>query len=273
LPIGICGEEVSIIKQKYHVHDHNGIVVTDVSNIKDLADYKVLSIKKDFVYIHIPKTGGVSIHRMLGGESATFSAGSAGNHRSISLLIEQRTDGHGNSYDLSLKLPLIYFVRNPYDRLVSSYHYAISREKTDSEIEASDLYGDFDLFVQRLSNRVVLHATNDDRYNMSYLDGKDPSGTQQNFPNMWCPQFMWAIHPSTSFEEHQIYKFEEINKGFEALMTDFIGIDNPPKLPHLNKSRNRAPYQEYYKNSQTAIAVYKFYRRDFEIFEYSPNIL
>jgi len=264
---------MSIIKQKYHMYSHNGTAIMNTLNTTGSHHYKVIPIKKDFLYIHIPKTGGVSIHRMLGGEGADFLAGDSGNHRSINLIIDQGTDGHGNSYDLSMKLPLVYFVRNPYDRLVSSYHYAISREKTDSEIKASDLYSDFDLFTQKLSNRVTLHATNDGRYNISYLDGKDPSGTQQNFPNMWCPQFMWVLHPSIPPEQHQIYKFEEINEGFKSLMTDFIGLDNPPKLPHLNKSQNRAPYQEYYKNPQTAIAVYKFYRKDFETFGYSPNIL
>jgi len=280
---------MSIIKQKQHLYDdeNNGIIrrfdLPGSSNRgpDPATNINTCPISIDFLYIHIPKTGGTSVHRLLGGWDTVFEEGEIGVHRSVSSIEFCNTDGHGNLYDSNL--PLVYFVRNPYDRLVSSYHHATS---LNSPVDPETLYKNFDLFVQRLTSTVKLikpeeinastmytGAEGATEY-VSYLDKQspDPIGKQRLHSALWGSQVSWVTTTSDKLRPHLFYKFENIDVGFKEITTKFLNMRNNPKLPHLNKSSNRRPYQEYYKNPQTAVSVYKFYKKDFERFGYSLNV-
>ena len=88
----------------------------------------IVSNKYRFIFIHIPKTGGTSIaepdyeggNGALAGYLGEQDYAQAGHIRAVGL--KQRI---GASWDQYFKFA---FVRNPWDRLVSLYHYFLQDE-------------------------------------------------------------------------------------------------------------------------------------------------
>lgn len=71
----------------------------------------VINEKKQFIFVHVFRTGGSSIERSFGGNNVSNM------HRALETVPNWR-----NYFSFG-------FVRNPWDRLVSSYMYAKSRKK------------------------------------------------------------------------------------------------------------------------------------------------
>lgn len=70
-------------------------------------------LRKKVVYIHIPKTGGISIYKQI------FGLNSVGHFTYKEMLAKKYKTGELTTF------PLIAFVRNPIDRFVSAYNYLI----------------------------------------------------------------------------------------------------------------------------------------------------
>ena len=86
----------------------------------------------NFIFIHIPKTGGRSIKNSIGAPSEAPGGG----HLTLQELVDNGSDGVGNTYQENL--PVVCFVRNPYDRLVSAFYYRYYEEKHDLRELESD---------------------------------------------------------------------------------------------------------------------------------------
>ena len=215
-------------------------------------------LRKEFIFIHIPKTGGTSVKNIIG---------ETGSHLTINEIITSGEDELGTKFDINKNLPLVYFVRNPFDRLVSAYHYVVEIEK----VKLPEIFDTFDNFVNEFLPLIT-------PYNYFYfletadkINRLDPDAIAARHALMWQCQTLFV----RSSEEvlHYRYKFETIEQGFQHFVETFIGQSTDIELPHLNKrKKKRKPYQEYYKNKETYKIVCDFYDDDFVNFNYSKEL-
>jgi hypothetical protein len=117
------------------------------------------------------------------------------------------------------------FIRNPYDRMVSLYHYTRKKRQVDR------------------------------RFGFKRFCEVAPTIRNVNFS-----QLFW-IFPGVDF----VGRYEDLESDFIALC-DALEIKRR-KLPLMNISENRKPWQEYYTKEIEEI-VYKNYREDFECLGY-----
>ncbi len=136
------------------------------------------------------------------------------------------------------------FVRNPFDRLVSSYHYLTSEKgpNNDDKEVGEKLSKDFKTFVKK---ELAFYLPG---------GGYSPSG-QTHFTPMH-----WYIDGYYDF----IGKVENINEDFKRVC-DKSGRDRI-ELPIINKS-NHKHYTEYYDEETKQIVAEK-YAKDIEYFGY-----
>lgn len=137
-------------------------------------------------------------------------------------------------------------VRNPYDRVVSLFHYLKLNKKYS-----------FDNWVKYLYENKKNIPKNNHR-NIVY---NGLINNQWNLMSSWIPNTIDKIY---FFEDGLINIINDINAN--------IGHDeNILSVPTINKS-NHKHYKDYYKNKTTKEYVYEIYKEDFIRFNYSENI-
>ena len=213
----------------------------------------LLSLRYNFLLVHIAKTGGTSVRAALGGYKwkdpyriplfLCSRMSSLFKHRLACKLprhakaIAAREMLPVELYDSLFKFA---FVRNPWDLQVSSFHH-IRRERPH-------LMNGIDGFEAFL------------RYKLS-------------------PDRPYQYHIDTSIELQSDYLIDlhgnlivDFIGRYEQLQDDFdtacrkIGIPTPP-LPHKRKAKTRKSYQSYYTD-QTAELVASFFKPDIDMFGY-----
>lgn len=147
----------------------------------------------------------------------------------------------------------ITFVRDPYDRLVSAFHYlgAGGRNPRDAADQARYLArygGNFRKFVKEA------------------LACKSPSVFGQLHLR---PQYQWLTDDNGALCVDHIGRFENLAAD-RSLLEERFGL-RISSIPSGNASAH-APYWEYY-DSQTRDIVYEAYRQDFEFFGYRRELL
>lgn len=212
---------------------------------------------KKLIFIHIPKTGGTSIERVIDMQTVEkfFCYQRCGvcmpkildkfcikEHNKI----KYTTPQHLTALQLKTVLGDTVFnkyqkftiVRNPFDRLVGEYCY-IKQTVNPHFVQYQDL--NFVQFVKR-----CLNLPNMARHIL--------------FDNHFTPQteFIKPFKPNKKFI---VFKFEEIAKVFE-----WLGVEPM----HLRQSDDRKPWQEYYTPELMQL-VFNFYKQDFDNFNYPYN--
>lgn len=187
---------------------------------------KIASHKSNFIFIHVPKTGGVSICRALG------------------IPIK----GHTPITDYKEKHFSFAFVRNPWDRLVSSFFFlnkgGINKyDEQDRDTHISKYKGNFKHFVKgALGNE------------------KKSVFKQQHFR----PQFTWVCDEKGNLAVDFIGKFENMQEDFNKVCNR-TGI-RKRKLPYSNRTRHKH-YSKYY-DEETKQIVAETFKKDIEYFGY-----
>jgi hypothetical protein len=187
------------------------------------------------IFVHIPKSGGVSVAETLYGTRA-------GRHTSISQyqIVFGAADFH-HYFKFT-------FVRNPWDRAYSAYRYLKSGAmggQHDLDWVEQNLKGvkDFDEFIvdflPRPQIRRGIHFRTQESFLRSAITGKV------------CVDF--------------VGRFERLADDFD-LVSKRIG--KAVTLPHLNKSRIAGHYRDAY-SSQMREIVGDVYENDVRLFEYS----
>lgn len=153
--------------------------------------------KKDFIFIHINKTGGTSIAKAIGLPIKQ--------HYSVKDVIvkvgEEKLD---EVYTFSV-------VRNPWTKVVSHYKYRVKTNQTAmAEIPIS-----FKDWVK-----------------LTY--GKDKDPFYYDKPLMFAPQLEWLKDFDGNIKADKIIKFDSLNAEFKNIAKS-IGIN--PELPHLNATK------------------------------------
>jgi hypothetical protein len=159
------------------------------------------------LFVHIPKTGGSSISRWLRDRGGEYSDGFI--HTSL-----QQT-----KHDLSA-LWSFCVVRNPWDRMVSLYHYVC---KVNPDFQNVDFHG----WLQT---------------GVSY---------QKHWYSVSTPQLDWI-----QTKPNCIMRFESLNKEFEVVQSFF---DDYTPLPKINSTQH-SPYQDYYNDWSKKLVADMFYK-------------
>jgi hypothetical protein len=188
------------------------------------------------IFVHIPKTGGVSVSKSLFGNLA-------GGHMTLEKYKMIFSESEFDSY---FKFT---FVRNPWDRLVSAYTFLKSGgmgegDKIWAEDNLRD-YGTFDDFVKNWLNNENIYCK-----------------------NHFVPQSDYICVGNAEPEVDFIGYFEKFQESFDYVCHK-IGIQS--SLGHLNATQNRKKdYRDFYTTEIRNI-VGQVYQRDIELFGYDFN--
>jgi len=175
-----------------------------------------------FVFIHINKTGGSSVEEALKIPRS---------HRTALEQIEKIGEETWN------KKLTFTIVRNPWDKVVSHYHFRVKTNQT----RLRDKPIAFKEWVKRTYGR------------------QDPS--YYDSPKMFMPQIDWITDENDELLVDEILYFEDLDKEFNGIQKK-LGMNAP--LPHMKKS-NHGHYRQYY-DKETLEIVRNWFRRDIERF-------
>ncbi|EAJ5701987.1 sulfotransferase family protein, partial [Campylobacter lari] len=186
------------------------------------------------IFIHVPKVAGSSIERVIY-QTDRWLVG----HVKASDYVKLDRTKFESYFSFG-------FVRNPYDRVISAYHYLKNDSLDPCDIEWGKLnIGDseFKEFVLRLQ---------DEEFKQKILA-----------KNHFSFQYEYLCDENMNVLVDFIGRFERLNSDFKKILNILNRNDN---LVHVNKSKH-CDYKDYY-NYETYKIIREIYRSDFEIFDY-----
>lgn len=194
--------------------------------------------KYEVIFVHIPKTAGSSIQELARFNRFTVQGHDLRNPSYQDLYLYQKDKKDVFSFA---------FVRNPWDRLVSSFFYLQDggncAEDNDDKKKYLSKWGklDFDKFVKDLAiNNEILKQIH------------------------FKPQHEWIFKNGICLV-NKIYPFEKLTESLSNINQN-IEKTVMYNLKHINKS-NRKDYREYY-NKDTIKIVANVYKKDIQYFGY-----
>lgn len=179
----------------------------------------------NFVFIHINKTAGRSIGKSLG---------LAFEHKTSQKKIEELGRAEWD------KRFTFTFVRNPWDRAVSLYHYRVKTNQTNLRTDGVS----FEEWVK-----------------LCFVE-QDPY--YYNTHKMFMPQLDWLTDSKDELAVDFIGKFESLNDDFDKICAQLGKVSS---LEHLHRSKRKS-YRDYYTENTTEI-IRDFYKKDIDAFDYS----
>jgi len=228
-------------------------------------------IRNNFIFIHIPKTGGRSIKNSISAREDGPNTG----HMTLQKLAQQGADENGNPYQDNL--PVVSFVRNPYDRLVSAFYYRYYDEKflysSDAPASALSLGGlngetIHVSFPARAEERLKLRRPSITTFTEFMKDDARIAGAMKM-------TFFRTQHSYVSLEgpprADHIYKFENLENDFLDFKQRFFPHEGH-ELLHLNQGSDRPDWRKFFKIKAVRNKVAELYKVDFETFGYSTEI-
>lgn len=198
--------------------------------------YKWFMVKYRTVFIHIPRTGGTSFQSI-------FMDNIFREHYSYQIY----------SYADSIKFNRFFkfaFVRNPYDRLISTFSYL-----SQGGNQRGDLY-----FQDLIASKYLTL----ERFVLKFLDNE-----KINEIALLKPQYLYIHDAKRNCMIDFIGRYERIQEDSEYILNK-LKINK--KLPHKNKSRKDTKLNEQLKNSEVKKKICELYNSDFELFNYSKGL-
>ncbi len=209
----------------------------------------VISHSHRFIFIHIPKTAGSSVTRALAGfAEPPVQAWVHGLLRQVGIHVNyfgpvqwKQFRTHSTAAVLKRHLPeQVYsdffkfaFVRNPWDRLVSSYYYLLNNRMHHRHRRVCSLR-DFEEYVNYEAWRNKMSQT------------------------------AFLVQPDGRLIVDFVGRFETLREDF-AHVGRVLKLD--VSLPHINRTLHR-DYRSYYTD-RTARLVAEYWREDIEMFGYT----
>lgn len=200
----------------------------------------ILSGKHKFIFVHVPKTGGMSIKKAL------YQFSSKENQVANKYLIHKCSI---KKHDCALKLrdcikPKIWktyykfaFVRNPFDWVVSFYHY-IKKDKKDPRY----------MLANKLNFKQFMH------WFRSASPKKYPARKGQKH---------YLVDRDGSVLVDFIGRLENFNADFRGVCSK-LGINT--KIYHVNITKH--PHYTTYYDEDTKVCVQAMFAADLAFFEY-----
>lgn len=200
------------------------------------------------IFIHVRKTAGTSIvHTLLPGLVGYETSGPMLSlpkaiRRKYGLNINLK---HASAIELQDKMKKHWndyykfsFIRNPWDRTVSAYHWAHRAGKRFANIT-------FNEYIQLIPSN-----QNNPKHPLNHLFRSQMS-------------FLTSLNGNVMVND--IFPFENLTESLKQV-GEKTGISIDPIKKH-NTTKKRKPYQEYY-TAKTRDVVNKYYKDDIEIFNY-----
>ncbi|MFT6599717.1 MAG: hypothetical protein ACJATD_000560 [Alloalcanivorax sp.] len=186
--------------------------------------------KEKFIFIHIPKTAGKSLTKVLGSGGACHLS-----WRHYQAILEEKIESY---YVFTI-------VRDPVDRLISSYTYMKSggnRSIEDLKIKRDwiDRFNTFDEFVKESLSKPNVIASRKFRPQTTFLENKEGHIEQQI----------------------NIFRFESLQRAYQEISKQ-LKIKKP--LPHVNSSNREHGFNI---SPESAKIINEIYNRDFENLNY-----
>ena len=187
------------------------------------------------IYIHIPKTGGMSIESILGEDLEQL-------HK-LSIKIKHGTPKEWKYLKYWKHYFKFTFVRNPWDRVVSAYLYNLKMSHTNTSQH----------------DREKIKQYGIDGFNEYVLN--DLQETSSRF-------FLPCSHWIKGYDYDFIGKLENFQRDM-SFICNRMGINYVPT--HLNMT-SRDKYSKYY-NKDSKEKIKQLYKDDIEMFDYQYNEL
>lgn len=178
-----------------------------------------------FIFIHINKTGGSSIEKAL---NLPFE------HKTALEKIEEVGVCRWS------KKVSFTVVRNPWDKVVSHYHYRVQTNQTGM----GDGHIEFNEWVKKA------YGEKDRRY--------------YDQPRMFMPQVDWICDRNGKVLVDRILRFERLSEDFNSLAAELKIV---ARLPHVKKSKRKKDMRHYYDQESISI-IYDCFLSDVNMFGY-----
>lgn len=204
----------------------------------------IFSEEKRFVFIHIPKTGGMSIKLALKQFSLKENEIPV-HHRALSTAVRKHDPAKKVRAVLNLNIWSTYykfaFVRNPFDWMVSLYHYIKKDKRDPRHMLAQKLtFKEFALWFSKASPK---------RY---------PARKGQK---------SYVTNATGSIILDFVGRLENFNTDFNTICKK-LNIKNMA-IPRVNTTKHKS-YPEYYDEEAQKCVTWMF-REDLEFFNYKFN--
>ncbi len=230
-----------------------------------------VSHKHKILFIHIPKTGGGTVEKSLG----IFGEDNNGSLKSnYNILYGKEKNNFLQHLTLieinNLKIKeinnykKISFVRNPYDKIVSEYHWRIQ------------VYGKKNInFKKYLFEEVIPRKNGENKFIKNFYKNESLIPLMDRH---YLDQYKFLINEKGNFESDFIGKFENLEKDFFKIFNFQINKDQIHKsranyLYYLYKKfmpnfLKKKAYRKFYDN-ETKDLISKEYSKDLEYFNYN----
>ena len=187
---------------------------------------------RENIFIHIPRTGGTTVHKVLDKYAA-------------------RIPDHILGVEAKKKWPRFFrytIMRNPYTRMVSCYECQFPREPDHYHLPQEPDSLTFDRYVE-----IITDGWHDDH----------DSGGSPNFQH-WRPQTDWIFDDDGRLIVDYIGHTETLEKDVNEI-SRLIGAETITTPPIINKSdwRYSDNYRQYF-NDDTRKKVEKYYEKDID---------
>lgn len=185
------------------------------------------------IFVHIPKNAGLSV-------AYTLFGNTGGSHRKI---VDYKVKFSKRTFRKYFKFT---FVRNPWDRVVSTYFFLKEGGITDRDRKWSEEHiSQFESFNDFVKGWLTLENINASlHFQEQHLFLTDEAG---NLPMDF------------------IGRFETLEEDFKTVL-NHLGIER--KLEKKNTSKRKGDYKSYY-NEETRAIVENVYRKDIQLFNYA----
>ena len=226
-------------------------------------------IRDNFIFIHIPKTGGLAIKNSIGVRCKDGCS-----HLTLQNLADNGSDG---ARDYQVGLPVVCFVRNPYDRLVSTFYYRYydekflySTEAPESELPGGGLNGEtiHVSFPARAEERANLRRPSITAFTEFVKDDARVAAAMKM--TFFRTQHSYVSLEGAPTADH-IHKFENLENDFLDFKQRFFPHEGH-ELLHLNQGPDRPDWRKFFKIKAVRNKVAELYKVDFETFGYSTEI-
>lgn len=196
------------------------------------------------LFVHIAKTGGNSIAKSgIREKSSKFYCDWHGHM--ISTEIKKKI-GNKNWYSMFK----FSFVRNPYDRLISFYHFMVA-PKPNWSILNSVLNNIQQAIGKRTFKEFCLMFSDNEIINKA-------NGIQK--------QYTYLTNENGEIMVDYIGRFENFQQDWDYICENVF--HHKYILPHENRSNHRKDYMSYY-DEKTKQIVFNYYKKDFEMLRYN----
>jgi hypothetical protein len=202
----------------------------------------VVDEQKNFIQIHIFRTGGTSIHRVLDPHMKHHVLGyhCSALHLKQWLTQQGEEDFWNNAYKFSM-------VRNPYDWQVSVYEFIRAGGEYRDQVLPLSFHQYLEWYARMMQKGTF-------------------GGLGSNY---FYTQKQALTDENGKILVDFVGRFENLKKDFEVIKKR-LGLTVP--LPHANKTV-RKPLKHYYLHKATRQYLYDLFKEDFEMFGYNPHHL